>query len=56
MARHQKETFGSVLLTAPAGTAIPRLDQLVYQKARWIVERLRAKREVIETKSPARIR
>ena len=39
-----------VLLTAPAGTAIPKLDQLVHQKARWIVERLRAKRELVETK------
>lgn len=34
-----------VLLTAPSETAVPRLDQLVRQKAPWIVERLRGQRE-----------
>lgn len=39
-----------VLLTAPNETAVPRLDQLVRQKAPWIVERLRDKRDVIDLK------
>jgi predicted metal-dependent hydrolase len=40
-----------VLLTAPTRTSVPRLDQLVHEKAQWIVERLRAKREVVESKT-----
>lgn len=41
-----------VLLTAPSKTAVPRLDQLVRQKAPWIVERLRGKRDAVEPKTP----
>jgi predicted metal-dependent hydrolase len=40
-----------VLLTAPSKTAVPRLDQLVRQKAPWIVERLRGKRDALESKT-----
>jgi hypothetical protein len=40
-----------VLLTAPSKTAVPRLDQLVRQKAPWIVERLRGKRDDVESKT-----
>ena len=40
-----------VLLTAPSNTTVRRLDQLVHQKASWIVERLRAKREIVESKT-----
>lgn len=35
-----------VLLTAPRGVAVERLDRVVYAKARWIVERLRRKRDL----------
>jgi len=32
---------GVVLLTAPKGTPVERLDRVVHEKARWIVSRLR---------------
>ncbi len=35
------EPSGAVVLTAPQATPIPRLDRLVREKARWIVERVR---------------
>ena len=35
------EPSGQVVLTAPAVTTVERLDQVVRQKARWIVERTR---------------
>ena len=35
------EPSGQVVLTAPAATSVERLDGVVRQKARWIVERVR---------------
>jgi predicted metal-dependent hydrolase len=35
------EPSGQVVLTAPAATTVERLDRVVRQKARWIVERVR---------------
>jgi predicted metal-dependent hydrolase len=35
------EPTGEVHLTAPLGTPVERLDRVVHQKARWIVERWR---------------
>jgi predicted metal-dependent hydrolase len=35
------EPSGQVVLTAPAATTVERLDRVVRQKARWIVERAR---------------
>lgn len=35
-----------VLVTAPEAAAVPRLDELVRNKALWILERLRRKREL----------
>jgi predicted metal-dependent hydrolase len=39
-----------VLITAPPRTSVPRLDALVHEKARWIMERLRNKRDIAETR------
>ena len=33
-----------VLLTAPANTSVSKLDHVVHQKARWILDRIRARR------------
>lgn len=38
------EAGGSVVLTAPAGVPVGRLDLVVRKKARWIVERMKARR------------
>jgi predicted metal-dependent hydrolase len=35
-----------VVLTAPAGTPIARLDRLVHAKARWIIEKLRRRSDL----------
>lgn len=40
------EPSGSVVLTAPTTTPIPRLDRVVRAKARWIVERVRRRSDV----------
>lgn len=37
---------GLVVLTAPQGTPVERLDRVVHEKARWIVSRLRLVRPV----------
>ena len=39
------EPTGDVVLTAPRTTPVVRLDRLVRQKARWIVDRLRVRSE-----------
>ena len=35
------EPTGTVVLTAPRTASVPRLDRLVREKARWIVDRVR---------------
>jgi predicted metal-dependent hydrolase len=40
------EPSGQVVLTAPATTTVERLDRVVRQKARWIVERARRGRRL----------
>lgn len=40
------EPSGSVVLTAPASTPIPRLDRVVRAKARWIVDRVRRRSDL----------
>lgn len=35
------EPSGAVVLTAPRSASVPRLDRLVREKARWIVDRVR---------------
>jgi predicted metal-dependent hydrolase len=47
------DPFEGVLLTAPRGVAVSRLDEVVRDKARWIVERLRTVGQV-ETPVPPR--
>jgi predicted metal-dependent hydrolase len=43
------EPSGSVVLTAPKGTPIPRLDRVVRGKAQWIVERVRLRSDLLPT-------
>jgi len=40
------EPSGQVVLTAPTATTVERLDRVVRQKARWIVERARRGRRL----------
>jgi predicted metal-dependent hydrolase len=40
------EPSGEVVLTAPQATSVERLDRVVRQKARWIVERVRQGRRL----------
>lgn len=47
------EPSGEVLLTAPTGVPVGRLDRVVHQKARWIVDR-RRRVQALPAKLPTR--
>lgn len=45
------EPSGAVVLTAPRTASVPRLDRLVREKARWIVDRIR-RRDALDAGRP----